>query len=105
MHVSQASGQYGLMKSALPAMIAAVALATSGSLAADAATDPLTDARAPFDALRLSAELAREGKAQSDPWALVVAARLRKQVPTRDVARAPEGAAAPAAAKPDDVAG
>lgn len=92
------------MKSALPAVIAAAVLAVSGSFAAVAGDDPLTDARAPFDALRLSAELAREGKAKSDPWALVVAARLRKQVPTRDIARSPEGAAGQAAATPDDVA-
>jgi hypothetical protein len=103
MHVSQASGQYGRMKSALFAVIAAAVVAASGSLAADAATDPLADARAPFDALLLSAELAREGRARADPWALAVAARLRKQVPTSEIARAPDGAAPAPAATPDEV--
>jgi hypothetical protein len=79
------------MKKRISQILAAVSLAMVGTIAADAGPDPLHDARAPFDTLRLSTELARTGKAKSDPWALVVAARLRKQTPTRDAARSPEG--------------
>lgn len=56
-----------------------------------AGPDPLTEVRAPFEALKLSAELARAGHAHRDPWSLAVAARIRKLTPTQDSARAPEG--------------
>jgi hypothetical protein len=52
--------------------------------------DPMTEVKAPFEALRLSQELARAGHAHRDPWSLVVAARIRKLTPLQDSARAPE---------------
>jgi hypothetical protein len=59
-----------------------------------AAPDPLAETRAPFDALKLSAELARTGHAQHDAWSLAVAARIRRLTPVQEVARAPEGGTA-----------
>ncbi len=97
MHGGVGFGQYGHMRkqliSAAAALFALAAFAAAGEwvgLGAHAATDPLGEARAPFDTLRLSIELARVAKAQNDPWALAVAARLRKQTPVREVSRAPQ---------------
>lgn len=73
--------------------LAVVALATAAPVAQP---NPLTEVRAPFDSLKLSAELARSGRQRHDPWALAVAARIRKLTPFQQVARAPDGALAAA---------
>lgn len=68
-----------------------VALAASALAQAPMADpDPLTDVKAPFEALKLSQELARAGHARHDPWSLVVAARMRKLTPQQDSARVPD---------------
>jgi hypothetical protein len=72
-------------------LLAGLCAAALGAVAVVAAPDPLTETRAPFDALRLSAELARQGHLQHDAWALLVAARMRRLTPVRPVARTPEG--------------
>jgi hypothetical protein len=69
-----------------------------GAVAVTAAPDPLAETRTPFEALKLSAELARAGHAQHDAWSLAVAARIRRLTPVREVARAPDGGAADRAA-------
>lgn len=65
-----------------------------GAVTVVAAPDPLAETRMPFDALKLSTELARTGHAQHDAWSLAVAARIRRLTPVQEVARAPEGGAA-----------
>ncbi|MGZ8407002.1 MAG: hypothetical protein ACXWVJ_03140 [Caulobacteraceae bacterium] len=71
------------------------ALAAGGAVAQ---ADPAREAVAPFDALKLSAELARSGEANRDAWALAIAARIRRLTPMREVARVPEGGTAEPAA-------
>ena len=96
-----------MRKQLISATAALLALAAAGFVAewidggAQAATDPVAEARAPFDTLRLSTELARLASARNDAWGLVIAARLRKQTPLEEVARAPEAGKAEAA---EDVA-
>lgn len=75
----------------------AVGLGLTAAGAAPAQSDPAAAARAPFDALRLSKELARQGQATNDPWALAVAARIRRLTPINEVSRTPAGAADTAA--------
>lgn len=77
-----------------PVLFAGLCAAAISAAVVTAAPDPLAEARMPFDALRLSAELARVGHAQHDAWSLAVAARIRKLTPVQEVARSPDGAAA-----------
>lgn len=78
-----------------------VALAAAAPMAQ---TTPLTEVRGPFDSLKLSAELARSGHQRHDPWALAVAARIRKLTPVQEISRTPEGVVAAEVARHDDVA-
>jgi hypothetical protein len=69
-------------------------MATAGSAIAETAPDPeMKAATSAFDDLRLSAGLARYGRAKGDAWALAQAARLRARIPTEAIARTPEGGA------------
>jgi hypothetical protein len=84
-----------------PTLLAGLCAAALSAAAVVAAPDPLAEARMPFDALRLSTELARAGHAQHDAWSLAVAARIRKLTPVQAVARSPVGGAADRSARDD----
>jgi hypothetical protein len=74
----------------LAAGLVAILAASALAQAPLADPDPMTGVKAPFEALKLSQELARAGHAHRDPWSLVVAARIRKLTPLQDSARAPD---------------
>lgn len=56
-------------------------LAAAGAMLIGAAPSTQVDARAAFDTLRLSAQVARAGIARRDPVLLLAAARLRRSAP------------------------
>ncbi len=71
-------------------------LALAALLLIPSAAPAEAPAAAGVQALKLSAELARAGRARHDPWLLATAARLRREIPVQAVDRPPEGGAAEA---------
>lgn len=90
-------GQYGGMTT-LRHALAALVIVLAAPLVADARARPAEG----IDALRLSAELARQGRQRHDPWLLATAARLRRETPVQASPRTPE--AAPGDSAPFDPA-
>lgn len=71
----------------LPRLAAAGAALLLIAAAEPAAPAPAADDMAAFQSLKLSAELARWGRAHNDAWALATAARLRRETPMELVRR------------------
>jgi len=74
-------------KSALVRLGAAAAALALVAAAEPASSPAPADGMAAFQSLKLSAELARWGRAHRDPWALATAARLRRETPVQFVRR------------------